>query len=238
MLRPNQSFKFSNGKFIVETTVAAGMNAYDDQAWPEIVISNGPAPYSDPVVLYGYDQFPEYWTLGCRLQASRVPICALKNDHGTPPESSGQVWEMSFWQQVGTYGYGGYPGGGLEDLWNECAVTDPDTECRDHFRLELTATSLKLFVNGGLYFEQSGIPSLPSELLTGDIYVYLVSSHVNHTAETIRYHWDLLTVNNPTSSATQAISFNNTQVENLCLIPSNKTSNVGLSLNKLRLPRT
>lgn len=237
MLRPNQSFKFSNGKLIVETTVAAGMEAYDEKAWPEIVISNGPAPYHDPVGLYGYDQFPEYWTLGCRLQSTRVPICALKNDQGTAPQGSAQIWEMSFWQQIGTYNYGGFPGGGLENLWRECAVTDPDTECRDKFRLELTATSLKLFVNDGLYFEQSGIPALPNELLTGDIYVYLVSSQVNHPADTIRYHWDLFAVNNPTPKAAQTISFD-TQVENLCLIPSNKTSNVGLFLNKLRLPRT
>lgn len=196
MLSPNQTFQFENGMFIVETTVAAGHDAYDEKAWPEIVISTGSTPYHTPIDLYGYDQFPEYWTLGCRLQNTRVPICALKSNNGTPPQGSFRVWEMSFWQPVGTYNYGGYPGGGLENYWNVCAVTEPDTVCLDHFRLELTATSLKLYVNGGLYFEQSGIPALPDELLDGDIYVYLVSSHVNHLADTIRYHWDNFAINN------------------------------------------
>lgn len=236
MLSPNQSFKFENGAFVVETTVAAGHDAYDEDAWPEIIISNGPEPYHDPVNLYGYDQFPEHWTLGCRLQNTRIPICALKADNGTPPQGSGQIWEMSFWQEIGTNNFGGFPGGGLENYWNECAVTDPDTVCRDHFRLELTATSLKLYVNGGLYFEQSGIPSLPDELLTGDLYVYLASSHVNHPADTIRYHWDNFAVNNsfPNASA-QTISFTDTN-ENICLIPSNNTNKGNAFLSRLGWP--
>lgn len=169
MLSPDKTFQFENGKFVIETIVAAGHSAYSDKAWAEIVISNGPTPYPNPVSLYAYDQFPQHWTLGCRLQASRVPICALKANNGTPPQGSQQIWEMAFWLPVGTYNFGGYPYGGLENYWHECAITDPDTVCLDHFRLELTATSLKLYVNGGLYFEQSGIPTLPNELLTGAI---------------------------------------------------------------------
>jgi hypothetical protein len=240
MLSPDQSFKFVNGKFVVETTVAAGHDAYDEKAWPEIIISNGPAPYHDPINLYGYDQFPEYWTLGCRLNNTRVPICALKNDQGNAPGGSAQIWEMSFWQQHGTTNFGGFPSGGLEDLWNVCEVTDPDTFCRDHFRLELTATSLKLFVNGGLFFEQSGLPpnkALPNDLLTGDIYVYLASSHVNHTAETIRYHWDNFLVNPTQAASKQAILFSPLN-ESVCSIPSNKTFNAGLFLSRSLLPPT
>lgn len=240
MLRPDRSFKFENGKFVVETTVAAGHKAYLDKAWPEIVISNGPAPYDDPVSLYAYDQFPQYWTLGCRLQSSRVPICALKANNGTPPQASQQVWEMSFWQPVGTDNFGGYPGDGLENLWHVCEVTDPDTVCRDHFRLELTATSLKLFVNGGLYFSQTGFPAwaqLPDELLTGNIYVYLASTHVNHPADTIRYHWDNFFINPPQAAAKQSILFSLVN-ESVCSIPSSETSDAGLSLNRLlQLPQ-
>jgi hypothetical protein len=231
MLRPEQSFHFENGKFVVETTVAAGHDGYDEMAWPEIIISNAPEPYHDIISLYGYDQFPQHWTLGCRLQNTRVPICALKADNGTPPGGSTRIWEMSFWQPVGSYNYGGYPGGGLEDYWNVCEVTDPDTVCRDHFRLELTATSLKLFVNGGLYFEQSGIPPLPNELLTGNIYVYLGNTQVNHPADTIRYHWDNLFINPDNSADEQSLLFN-PATANVCLIPSSKTSDVGLSLNR------
>jgi hypothetical protein len=164
----------------------------------------------------------------------------MKNDQGSAPGGSAQIWEMSFWQQHGTTNFGGFPGGGLEDLWNVCEVTDPDTFCRDHFRMELTATSLKLFVNGGLYFEQSGLPAnkaLPNDLLTGDIYVYLSSSHVNHTAETIRYHWDNFLVNPTQAASKQAILFSPLN-ESVCSIPSNKTFNAGLLLSRSLLPPT
>lgn len=231
MMRPNQSFKFENGTFVVETTVAAGHEGYDEKAWPEIIISNGSQPYDDVINLYGYDQFPDHWTIGCRLQSSRIPICALKNDAGTAPGGSAQIWEMSFWQQVGTYSYGGFPSPELEGYWNVCQVTDPDTVCRDHFRLELTATSLKLYVNGGLYFEQSGIPTLPNELLTGDLYVYLASTQVNHPADTIRYHWDNFNVNPSSTAEKQAQLFSPADTK-ACSIPSNETLDAGLSLKK------
>lgn len=236
MLRPDRTFKFENGKLVVETTVAAGHEGYDEKAWPEIVISTGPTPYQEPVALYGYDQFPQHWTLGCRLQSSRVPICALKANNGTPPQGSGQIWETAFWLPIGSHTFGGFPGGGLENLWRECEVTDPDLVCRDHFRLELTKTSLKLFVNGGLYFEQSGLPAqyaLPDAFVNGNLYVYLVSSQVNHPADTIRYHWDNFFINPPQSAAKQDIEFSSVN-ENICLIPSNKTSSAGLSLNRSR----
>lgn len=235
LLRPNQEFHFINNKLVVETTVAAGMDAYSLDAWPEIIVTNGPQPTNGPIELYGYDLFPQYWTLGCRLQSTRVPICALKSNDGGPDTPSNRIWEMSFWQEVGTYSYGGLPSGGLENYWHECAVTDPDILCRDHFRLELTRTSLKLFVNDELYFEQSGIPPLPNQLLNGNVYVYLASSQVNHSAETIRYHWDLLSINNPVSAIDPALTFNN-PIENICLPPSNKTYKGGLSLSRLLLP--
>jgi len=195
MLSPNQSFTFAEGKLVVETTVAAGMQAYGMAAWPEIVVSTAPAPVQSPISHYAFDLFPEGWTLGCRLQASRYPVCALKANDGTPTQGSTRIWEMSAWQLVGTESFGGYPFQGLENYWRECALDEPDINCRDHFRLELTETSLKLFVNDGLYFSQTGIPPLPDGLLNGNIYVYLASSQVDHPADTIRFHWDNLLVN-------------------------------------------
>jgi hypothetical protein len=67
--------------------------------------------------------------------------------------------------------------------------------CRDHFRLEITQTTLSLFVNGDLYFKQTDVPPLPDELLNNDIYVYFASMVVSHPAEAIRFHWDALAVN-------------------------------------------
>jgi hypothetical protein len=230
LMRPDMSFNFINNKLVVESTVAAGMSVYEGDAWVELVVSNAPDPSQQTLGLYGYDLFPQHYTVGCRLQASRVPICALKANDGNATLGSTRIWEMSFWQHVGTYTYGGYPGGGLENYWHECAVTDPDIYCRDHFRLELARTSLKLFVNDELYFEQSGIPPLPDELLNGDVYVYLVSSHVRHSADTIRYHWDNFIINNP-QSANQSIIFNSPN-ENVCEIPSGTSAKSPFYLNK------
>ena len=68
-------------------------------------------------------------------------------------------------------------------------------ECRDLFRLELTRTSLTLFVNGVKYFEQTGIPPLPDKFFNGELFVYFASVVVSHPAEAIRFHWDDIRVN-------------------------------------------
>ena len=195
MLSPDQTFNFVNNRLVVEATVAAGMEVYDEKAWPEIIVSTDPSPVQTPLGLYAFDLLPQGWTLGCRLQSSRVPICALKANDGSPTEQSTRIWEMSFWQVVGTNSYGGFPGNGLENYWRSCAVDVMDINCRDKFRLELTRTSLRLYANDELYFEQTGLPPLPDGLLNGDVYVYLASAQIDHPADTVRYHWDLLKVN-------------------------------------------
>lgn len=203
LFSPDQTFNFVNNKLVVETTVAAGMDAYGMEAWPEIIISTDDSPVHHSLGLYAFDLFPQGWTLGCRLQPSRVPICALKADDGNNNQSSTRIWEMSFFQVVGSSNFGGYPGNGLENYWRRCPYDEPDINCRDHFRLEIDRTSLKLYVNDHLYFAQTGIPPLPEDLLNGDIYVYLSSSQVGHDADTIRYHWDNFKVNPDLSSTTQ-----------------------------------
>jgi hypothetical protein len=196
LMRPDRTFRFENGRLVVEVDVAAGMDVYGGSAWPEIVITTGDRPH-DNGSLYAYDLFPEDWTLGCRLQDSRYPVCALKSDDGSIEEGSGskRIWEMSQWQPVGTDDYGGSPFEGRENYWRECSPADADINCRDRFRLELTQTSLGLYVNGHRYFEQKGIPPLPQELLSGDLYVYFASMVVSHPAEAIRFHWDRISIN-------------------------------------------
>jgi hypothetical protein len=196
LLSPDQSFRFENGKLVIEAVAAAGVTPYGTNAWPEIVISTGAVPV-DTGSLYAYDFFPEDWTLGCRLQATRYPICTLKNDGGSQADGKGslQIWEMSAHQEVGATNHGGSPFQGRDQSWNLCEGTDPDMYCRDHFRLEITPTTLSLFVNGDLYFKQTDVPPLPDELLNKDIYVYFASMVVSHPAEAIRFHWDALAVN-------------------------------------------
>ncbi|HNB51806.1 MAG TPA: hypothetical protein PK530_07675 [Anaerolineales bacterium] len=198
VMRPDQSFTFENGKLIVETEFAAGITGYGANVWGEIDISNAPAPlgYARDGI-YGYDLFPGYWTLGCRFSASREPVCALKDDSGdiATGDPSVRVWEMSYFQWVGTEVFGGFPLNGLENYWRVCENENPDIVCRDRFRLELTQTSLTLYVNGIKYFEQTGIPPLPDALVNEPVYVYFASIDWTHPADTIRYHWDYMTVN-------------------------------------------
>lgn len=196
MLRPNRSFTFKNGKLIIESDVAAGLLAYGKKAWPEIIVTTAAKPLGRvPRGTYAYDMFPRDWTFGCRLSTNRHPTCALKKNDGSHNQAGTQVWEMSFFQKVGTKVIGGTEIGERGKYWRLCQLDEPDTLCRDRFRLELTRTSVILYVNGLLYFQQTGIPALPNELVNGRLYVYLASAHVSHPADTIRYHWDRFTIN-------------------------------------------
>jgi hypothetical protein len=196
MMRPNRSFTFENGKLIVETDVAAGLLVYGEGAWPEIIVTTAAHPSGRvPDGTYAYDMFPTDWTFGCRLQANRHPTCALKKNDGNNNQAGTQVWEMSWFQKVGTYVYGGNEYGQRGNYWRLCQIDEPDINCRDRFRLELTRTSVTLYVNGLKYFQQTGIPPLPNALVNGQVYVYLASAQVSHPAVIIRYHWDRLTIN-------------------------------------------
>ena len=204
MLRPNATFEFDDGpdgnpQFVVETEMAAGHQDYIGlQAWGEIVVTTAPAPIGYRTGgTYAYDMFPGHYTLGLRLQADRHAIASLMNDSDDTVNSiDARLWEMSFFQLVGSESFGGFPGGELADVWRTChSENDADTACRDRFRLTLTETSLRLDVNGVRYFEQIGIPPLPSELLDGPIYVYLASIVGTTDHDVVRYHWDRFRVN-------------------------------------------
>jgi hypothetical protein len=200
MLRPNQSFAFENGKLVVETTFAAGLPAYTSDnggtAWGEIDITTAPLPTGRRTgALYGYDLFPHHYTLGCRLQPDSATICSLMdNSDGV---GATRLWEMSFFQQVGqqTFGGGDFVGDG--SVFTYCDEGEGDLACRSTFRLELTRTSLAIFIDNQLYFEQRDIPPLPDELVEGELYVYASSMMSRHSAHTIRFHWDRLAVNPP-----------------------------------------
>ncbi len=198
MMRPDRSFHFEDDKLIIESDIAAGHQDYAGlAAWSEFLVTTAAEPtlYRVGGSLYGYDLFPGAWTLGCRLQADRQTICSLMDNTERGLLEGGRVWEMSFFQQVGETTYGGHElvGDGL--YWRTCENDDPDIACRDRFRLELTPTSLTIYVNGLLYFEQTGIPPLPEELVNGAIYVYMASMTSSSEFDTVRYHWDNLTIN-------------------------------------------
>jgi hypothetical protein len=216
LLSPDRTFKFENGKFIVETDYAAGIEGYNrgiDSAWGEIVVTTGDTPVVNGLTaradrLYGYDMFPNHWTLGCRFQAEGVTICSLMNNTTLGSTNGGRTWEMSFFQQVGNTTMGGYSDG---SHFRFCKNTDPDMNCRDRFRLELTETSLTIYANGVKFFEQTGIPALPEEFVNGNLHVYLGSINVGNIGDTVRYHWGPMSVN-PTSAPSAAPGFGGTSM--------------------------
>ena len=197
VMRPNRSFRFEGGKLVIEAEVAAGIQDYcaepsscPDRAWVEIGVTNAPAPTGNTVDgLYAYGLYGGKDSFGCRLHAGQKAICALYSPNGN------RTWEMSWFQHVAPTVYGGAPFGELAGVWRTCAGTDPDINCRDKFRLELTKTSVLLFVNGVRYFEQSGTTLFPDSLLNADVYVNFADWVYQPGNAVVRFHWDRIAIN-------------------------------------------
>lgn len=204
LIRPDRSFRFENGKIIVEADVAAAIPEYTDSASVEIVVTTAPEPTGRVVDLqYGYGAFGGHWTFGCRFQADRQMTCALFNASGSPGDpgvfgnESGRVWQMLPFQHVGRINNTG-ESNDHAPFFRKCNRNEMDLHCRDRFRLELSKDSVKIFVNGRPYFEQSAIDpknQLPNEFLNSNHYVYF-TSWVNRPLESAyRFHWDRLAIN-------------------------------------------
>jgi hypothetical protein len=193
-MRPDRSFRYVNGRLVVEADVAAGIDEYGGEAWPELVVTTGPQPTSDADVLYGFGQFRGHWSVGCRLHSFRGPICALHN----ASSGNARVWEVASHLSEGAQIFGGgafTPE--LDQAWRVCRGTDPDTNCRDRFRMELTRDSLTLYVNGVRYFAASQFPAgkTMDALVDADVYAYFASWIYRPPADTVRFHWDRIAVN-------------------------------------------
>ncbi len=195
-LRPNSSFRFVNGKLVIEADLAAAINEYQDSLWGEITITTASQPTGERRdALYAYDYFPGHMTLGCRMQADRIVTCSLFDDSHRGLNEGGRIWEMSFFQLIGTDNSGGGPWGEGETAWRSCGSGKSDIQCRDRFRLELTETSLTLFVNGYRYFQQKGLPPLPAKLLNQPVFVYFSGVNTQIRDGVARFHWDSLSIN-------------------------------------------
>jgi hypothetical protein len=212
VMRPDRTFRFENGKLVVEADVAAGISEYGGEAWPELTITTAPAPTArDNWGLYAYNLFPGHYTLGCILYSNRSPGCALLDNSGREPETD-EIWQASNFQLQGSTVFGGDPGAAdptrpghdVGEAWRVCRGNDPDLNCRDRFRWEITKTSFTLYVNGTRYFEQSGLfpgKQIPDALVNGDVYVYFGSYIGGPQSDVVRFHWDHLAVNPGTSGS-------------------------------------
>ena len=219
MMRPDRSFRFENGKLVVEAVVAAGVADYATaDAWPEIVVTTSSSPFganrkagptpatSTGDALYAYGHFGGYDAVGIRLHANRRPIEAYYDNSGIGFQC-GRVWELSWFQNgdagcnptvtADIYGGGEWVQGG--SAWRTCQGTDPDTNCRDLFRWELTKTQITLYVNGVKYMQHTagaGQRLVPDSFLNGDVYVYFADTVYQPPADrVVRFHWDALRVN-------------------------------------------
>lgn len=227
-MRPDRAFApRADGSVVIEFEVATPVAGTRDVAavadsWPEFAISTAPAPtgmnpWGSPFLrngTYFYEAFAAADVMGCRIQQSRHPICAF---YGAGSEGAGgpdRLWEVN---QNGTdvvpgSEFGGDPSvAGLADAWAVCSSTDdPDTVCRNTFRVTLMAERIRIDVKppGGEFVryyeavpcnERAGCATGQMGRILGapdGFYVYFADfAYRIEDGEVIRFHWDHLAVN-------------------------------------------
>lgn len=244
MMRPNRSFKFENGMLVVEADVAAGIPCYQDGcnefsggdiAWPEIDVSTATQPTTNTNdALYGYGHFVGSWAVGCRLHGRGAITCAVQADHNLtsvtgdrPPCFSvdpARVMEISGFQQCGTIHYSYDDHADARQYLRHCLDNQMDMFCRDRFRLEITKSSLTLYVNGHIYLQDANWPSyaqLPDSAVNGNWYTYMTDWEDSPNQPVYRFHWGRLAINphnadGTIAAPTAAPSFCLGQPQNTC----------------------
>src|SRR5215472_11456180 len=209
-ITPNQSFRFQNGKLVIEADVAAGIPGYIGKVWPEVVWSTAPAPTGNTVDgLYLYGRFGGAWASGCRLQAERTMVCSLEADHTVPTNGdkapcfsfgATRVFELSGFETCGTTHMGFAVDFGAPKTWRQCQPNQMDMFCRDRFRFEWSQTGFVAYVNGTKFAEDSGWPGyaqIPSSITSGQVPVYAYFGEWGDFSDSsvYRFHWGRVAVN-------------------------------------------
>lgn len=176
-------FRFHDDAFKVYAELGlgfSGSSAADTMTgWYEIILTTSPVlgPLRDGGA-FAVEAAPGHWTLGCRLEPGGNTICDLMDDTGRSAADGGRVWQASFFQEVGTTTFGGFenPDTGLEI--SRCEVLEP--ECLDGWTVVFGVDSIRIDLNDRRYFEQTGMPRLPDELTSGDVYVHFATMTSGH----------------------------------------------------------
>ncbi|MEM8924235.1 MAG: hypothetical protein AAGD35_12105 [Actinomycetota bacterium] len=175
----------ADGVLIIEVDYAASVDERGDSAWGEVVVTTAdrvdPGP---PRGLFAAQQFPGGPAFGCRLHNDREPFCNLYDAEGKT------IWQMSTFQAVGRE-TAERPDG---SVWRRCSPGQGPANCTERFRVQLTADSVTLSVNGVAYLRQVDVPDIPAALLGGDVYVYSASMISRHPQATATFHWGPLLI--------------------------------------------
>ncbi len=196
LMRPNAGFRFEDGRLVVEFDVAAGMSAYGDRVWPEVVVTTAAAPTArETNGWYAAGLFGGQPAIACAFPSDRLSECRVYD----ADKITAYLNAHSSGGAASTFG-GAPTAEPLRSAWHLCAPTDADTVCRDHFRVELTRDSVTIFVNGVRYMEHRGLPptaQLPDELLRSPVYVYFGSWAYLVEPTIARIHWGRIAINPP-----------------------------------------
>jgi len=216
-MRPNMTFTAENGQLTIEADVAAAVPEYEGNLfWPEIVVTPSPGmsrtSYGSDFRrngTYVYETFPNYWTLGCRLQTDGGFTCALL-DNSDEGDSQARVFELSHFQCRNSGGpytvgcnnmWGGLPinvPAEMRKYKRECGENEMDRNCRDRFRWEITRNRLTWYVNGVKYMEHWNFdPQAQAYLdnvLTKPVHVYF-GEFMYKLGKPARSHWGRIAIN-------------------------------------------
>lgn len=227
-MRPARTFTPKpDGSVVIEFEVATPIAGTRDvggmsDSWPEFTISpagapSGRNPWGSPFLrngTYFYESFSQADVMGCRIQQSRHPICAFYGAGSDGAGAPDRLWELN---QNGTdvvpgSEYGGDPTWpGLGNVWATCSSTDdPDTVCRNTFRVTITNLSIRFDVKkpGGTFVrfyeatpcnDRDGCSTgQMGRILNapGGFYVFFADfAYRIENDEVVRFHWDHLAVN-------------------------------------------
>jgi hypothetical protein len=196
LMRPDSSFTFEGGHLVIEFDVSAGMTAYADRVWPEIVVTTAPAPTaSETNGWYAAGLFGGHPAIGCAMPSDRLSECRIYDAN-----------KITAWLSAQSSGgaastFGGTPNTEPQkSAWHVCASADPDAFCRDRFRIDLSRDTITVSVNGVVYMQHRGLPAsaqLPSALLTSPVYVYFASWAYLVEPTVARVHWGHIAINPP-----------------------------------------
>jgi hypothetical protein len=203
-LRPDRAFRFdAEGRLVVEFDFAAGVLEYGGTNWGEVIVTTGPAPDNAThgftlTDTDGFSNFRGHWTFGTKLKPSRdFNDSFLINDDTSPDTLKRPSFERHLYERVG----GGGPWTPETDAaFRLCRGTDPDTDCRDRFRIafDAGADTITWTVNGVRYHQAHVEKGLPAGLTDAPgLYVYFVSWVYRNSEgpNVTRFHWDRVAVN-------------------------------------------